>query len=179
MLKLPIVVLDHQRIEEIADACPLTKAGDRDSDLITFLFGTGLRISEALGLRKEDVNFERNTIVVRRGKNGKTRTVAASKDAMDAIKDYWVAAKPGQPVWGITPSAVRKRFRLLAKRLGIPRLHAHSLRHAHAVELVRKNVPINFIQQQLGHSNIGTTSLYLERYNPSERVMAILAAFGG
>mgnify|MGYP001766658670 CR=1 FL=1 len=179
MLKLPIVVLDKARIDHIVDGCPLSKAGDRDSDLILFLYGTGLRISEALNIKKEDIDFERNTVVVRNGKNGKARVVAASDAAMRAVKDYYQECRPGQPVWGLTSSAVRKRFRLLAKKLGMPRLHAHSIRHAHAVALAKAGVSLNYIQQQLGHSNIGTTSLYLQRYNPSERVIAVLDAFKG
>ena len=179
MLKLPIVVLDKNRIQDIMDHCPLDKTGDRDSDLIAFLYGTGLRISEALNLKKEDIDFERNTVLVRNGKNGKARIVAASKLAMDAIADYYTAAKPNTPIWGITDSAVRKRMRILAKRMGMPRIHAHSIRHAHAVALAKAGVSLNYIQQQLGHSNIGTTSLYLQRYNPDERILAVLNAMGG
>jgi integrase len=177
MLKLPVVVLDKDRVLDIIDRCPLTKAGDRDSDLIAFLYGTGLRISEALRVQKEDIDFEKHTVAVRNGKGGKSRTVAISNDALRAVQDYYNAVQYGQPIWGITPSGIRKRMRLLAKKIGLPRLHAHSIRHAHAVALAKAGVSLNHIQQQLGHSNIGTTSLYLQRYNPEERILAVLDAF--
>lgn len=179
MLKMPVVFLDKKRIQELIDGCAMNETGDRDADLIAFLYGTGLRISEALNLKKEDIDFERSTVTVRNGKNGKSRTVAATKEALKAIEHHYAEAKFGKPIWNITASGIRKRMRLLAKKMGIPRLHAHSIRHAHAVALAKANVSLNYIQQQLGHSNIGTTSLYLQRYNPDERVLAVLNAFGG
>lgn len=178
MLKMPVVFLDKKRIDELVNGCALTEAGDRDGDLINFLYGSGLRISEALNLKKEDIDFDKHTITVRNGKNGKSRTVAVTDAALKAVRPYVVDAKYGAPVWGITASGVRKRLRLLAKKIGLPRVHAHSIRHAHAVALAKAGVSLNYIQQQLGHSNIGTTSLYLQRYNPDERVLAVLHAFG-
>lgn len=178
MLKLPVVFLDKKRIDELIKGCAYSEAGDRDGDLINFLYGTGLRISEALNLKKEDIDFDKHTITVRNGKNGKSRTVAATDDALKAVREHFLNAKYGQPIWHITASGVRKRLRMLAKRIGLPRVHAHSIRHAHAVALAKAGVSLNYIQQQLGHSNIGTTSLYLQRYNPDERVLAVLNAFG-
>jgi integrase len=179
MLKLPLVVLNKSKIDEIVDACDLTATGDRDAALIQLIFGSGLRVTEALALTPDDIDAERNILYVRNGKGGKSRTVVASKDAMDAIIPYVNSTKRGEKIFVISDSAVRKRMRRLAKRMSMPRLHAHSLRHAHAVELARNGVSINHIQQQLGHSNIGTTSLYLQRYNPDERMLAISAALNG
>lgn len=177
MLKLPVVILDAPRIEALVDGCEYNRAGDRDADLIKFLYGTGLRVSEALNVKKEDIDFEKHTITVRNGKNGKSRTVAASVAALEAVKLHYLEGKFGQPVWGISASGIRKRMRRLAQKLMMPRIHAHSIRHAHAVALAKAGVSLNYIQAQLGHSNIGTTSLYLQRYNPDERVLAVLGAF--
>jgi integrase/recombinase XerD len=62
---------------------------------------------------------------------------------------------------------VRSEFRRLAVRAGVRRRFApHQLRHAHALELVREGVPLNIIPRQLGHANLGTTSIYLQGHRP-------------
>jgi integrase len=64
-------------------------------------------------------------------------------------------------------AAVRSEFRRLADRAGVRRRFApHQLRHAHAIELAREGVPLNIIQRQLGHANLGTTSIYLQGIDP-------------
>jgi len=55
------------------------------------------------------------------------------------------------------------------------RRHNHQLRHGHAVELARDGVPVNIIQRQLGHTDLGTTSTYLQGIDPSEIIDAIHA----
>lgn len=179
MLKLPVVVLDSARIKKITDACPFTPSGDRDEALIRFIYGTGLRVSEALAITRDDIDFDKMVVHVRNGKNSKSRTVVASKDALNAITTYFRSAERNKPIFDMTDSTVRKHMRKLAAKLDMPRLHAHSIRHAHAVALAKAGVSINYIQQQLGHSNIGTTSLYLQRYNPDERILAISSALNG
>jgi integrase/recombinase XerD len=179
MLRLPVVVLSDKKIRAICDACDFTPAGDRDEALVRFLYGTGLRVSEALSITREDVDFEKGIVFVRNGKNSKTRTVVASADALEAIIPYFKASQRGESLFKMTDSALRKRMRKLAAKLDMPRLNAHSIRHAHAVALMKAGVGINHIQQQLGHSNIGTTSLYLQRYSPDERMLAISAALNG
>jgi integrase len=61
-------------------------------------------------------------------------------------------------------AAVRTGFRRLAAHAGVRRrFPPHPLRHAHALELAREGVALNIIQRQLGHPNLGTTSIYLQR----------------
>jgi site-specific recombinase XerD len=79
----------------------------------------------------------------------------------------------GRP-WCAT--AVRSEFRLVAARAGVRRRFApHQLRHAHALELAREGVPLNLIQRQLGHTNLGTTSIYLQGIDPEEIITAVRA----
>jgi len=66
-------------------------------------------------------------------------------------------------------SQVRTTLRDTALRAGVRRRFApHQLRHAHAVEMAREGVPINVIQRQLGHANLGVTSVYLQGIDNSE-----------
>jgi integrase len=59
-------------------------------------------------------------------------------------------------------------------RRGVRRRFApHQLRHAHALELAREGVPLNIIQRQLGHANLGTTSIYLQGIDPEEIIATV------
>ena len=70
----------------------------------------------------------------------------------------------------------RVEFRRLAAQAGIRRRFApHQLRHAHAVELAREGVPLNVIQRQLGHANLGTTSIYLQGIDTEEIIATVHA----
>ena len=70
--------------------------------------------------------------------------------------------------------AVRIEFPRLAASAGVRRRFApHQLRHAHALELAREGVPLNIIQRQLGHANIGTTSIYVQGIDPDEIIATV------
>jgi DNA-binding transcriptional MerR regulator len=71
-------------------------------------------------------------------------------------------------------AAVRSELRRLAAKAGVRRRFApHQLRHAHAVELAREGVPLNIIQRQLGHVNLGTTSIYLQGIDIEEIILTV------
>ena len=70
----------------------------------------------------------------------------------------------------------RQALYLRAARAGVRRRFApHQLRHAHAIELARKGVPLNIIQRQLGHQNLGVTSICLQGIDPGEIIETIRA----
>ncbi len=76
--------------------------------------------------------------------------------------------------WPWSAAAARAGLRRLAERAGVRRRFApHQLRHAHAVEMAREGVPLNVIQRQLGHANLGTTSIYLQGIDPEEIIAAV------
>jgi site-specific recombinase XerD len=69
---------------------------------------------------------------------------------------------------------VRTEFRRVAALAGVRRRFApHQLRHAHALELAREGVPLNIIQRQLGHANLGTTGIYHQGIDPEEIITAV------
>jgi integrase/recombinase XerD len=71
---------------------------------------------------------------------------------------------------------VRSEFRKHAADAGVRRRFApHQLRHAHALELAREGVPLNIIQRQLGHTNLGTTSIYLQGIDTEEIIATVHA----
>jgi integrase/recombinase XerD len=82
-------------------------------------------------------------------------------------------ATAGRP-W--SPSAVRMTLRSLASAAGVRRRVApHQLRHAHAVEMAREGVPLNVIQRQLGHANLGITPIYVQGIDNSEIINTVHA----
>ena len=162
--------------------------GLRTRALIVVLWRAGLRISEALALAESDLDRDRGAILVRRGKGGKRREVGMDRWAWEQI-DPWLRLRvslrvgaflcvvhgptQGRP-W--SAAAVRETLRQLAVRAGVRRRFVpHQLRHAHAVEMAREGVPLNVIQRQLGHANLGITSVYLQGIDNSEIIDTIHA----
>ena len=146
--------------------------GDRLRALIVLLWRAGLRISEALSLQESDLDRSRGAVLVRRGK-GKRREVGMDRWAWDQLEP-WLAIRRQLPVGALLcvihgptagrhweASAARKQLHHAALAAGVRRRFApHQLRHAHAVEMAREGIPITVIQRQLGHADLGVTSVY-------------------
>ena len=182
---------DPPRVEEIVAV--MRQAGEdrhglRVRAVIAVLWRAGLRISEALALGETDVNPDRGSVLVRHGKGDKRRQVGMDEWGFEHLS-RWLIHRVELPVgplfciidgptrgraWPAT--AVRAELRSLAAAAGVRRRFApHQLRHAHAVELAREGVSINIIQRQLGHTDLGTTSTYLQGIDSSEIVAAVHA----
>lgn len=175
---------DPPRPEEIVAV--MRAAGNRAHGLrlralIAVLWRSGLRISEALALAESDLEPARGALLVRHGKGGKRREIGMDEWGWEQLRP-WLEYRVELPVGPLfcvisgltvgapwTPSAVRSQMRRLAVRAGVRRRFApHQLRHAHAVEMAREGVPLNVIQRQLGHANLGITSIYLQGIDSAE-----------
>jgi site-specific recombinase XerD len=162
--------------------------GYRLRAVVVVLWRAGLRIHEALTLTEHDLDPRRGSLLVRRGKGGRRREVGMDEWAWEELAP-WLTARtelPAGPLFCIidgptcgrpwSAAAVRHEFRLVAAKAGVRRRFApHQLRHAHALELAREGVPLNIIQRQLGHTNLGTTSIYLQGIDPEEILSAVRA----
>jgi site-specific recombinase XerD len=177
---------DPPTVEEII---AVMRAGGRDADgarlraLIVVLWRAGLRISEALALSESDMNARRGAVLVRHGKNDKRREVGMDSWAWEQLQP-WQEIRMRLPVGAFfclihgptagrqwEASAARRQFRRTAVTAGVRRRFApHQLRHAHAVEMAHEGVPLMIIQRQLGHANLGITSVYLQGIDSSEIV---------
>jgi site-specific recombinase XerD len=156
--------------------------------MIVVLWRGGLRIHEALALAERDLDSRHGSLLVRNGKGGKRREVGMDEWGWEHVRP-WLSARGELPVgplfciidgptrggpWAST--GVRRELRRLATEAGVRRRFApHQLRHAHALELAREGVPLNIIQRQLGHANLGTTSIYLQGIDPEEIIGAVRA----
>jgi len=184
--RYPAEVLTADEVRALLKVCS-TRAptGIRNRALIVALYRGGLRISEALALKPKDLDRKAGTVRVLQGKGGKDRTIGFDSTAF-AMIERWLDRRAALRVNGrrrvfctldgkpLKTAYVRALLPRLAGKAGIEkRVHAHGLRHTHAAELAREGVPMNVIQAQLGHSNLGTTSRYLAHIAPAEviRVM--------
>ena len=154
--------------------------------LIVVLWRAGLRVSEALAVAESDLDSGRGAILVRRGKGGKRREVGMDRWAWEQL-DPWLAIRPQLPVGALfcvlrgptrgrawSAASVRVQLNHAAARAGVRRRFApHQLRHAHAVEMSREGVPLVVIQRQLGHADLGITSVYLRGIDNTEIVHAV------
>jgi site-specific recombinase XerD len=180
---------DPPSVEEIIAVMrqtPDDRHGARLRALIVVLWRGGLRIQEALALGERDLDPRRGSLLVRQGKGGRRREVGMDAWGWEQLS-LWLAARVELPVGPLfciidgpirgrpwSSAGVRSELRRLAAQARVRRRFApHQLRHAHAVELAREGVPLNIIQRQLGHANLGTTSIYLQGIDTEEIIAAV------
>jgi len=180
---------DPPTVEEIV-AVMRQAAADRHGwrlrAMIVVLWRAGLRVQEALTLAEHDLDSRRGSVLVRTGKGGRRREVGMDEWGWEHLRP-WLSARAELPVGPLfciidgptrgrswSGAAVRSEFRRLAVQAGVRRRFApHQLRHAHALELAREGVPLNIIQRQLGHTNLGTKSIYLQGIDPEEIIATV------
>ena len=182
---------DPPTVEEIIAVmrrAPDDRHGARLRALIVVLWRAGLRVQEALALGERDLDARRGSLLVRQGKGGRRREIAMDGWGSEQLSP-WLSARIELPVGPLfciidgptrgrswSSAGVRVEFRRLAAQAGMRRRFApHQLRHAHAVELAREGVPLNVIQRQLGHVNLGTTSIYLQGIDIEEIIATVHA----
>jgi site-specific recombinase XerD len=161
--------------------------GRRLRALVVVLWRAGLRIDEALALREPDLDRRRGSLLVRRGKGGRRREVGMDDRGWQELEP-WLDARVAthrSPVLHhqrthartpMTASGVRAELRRTAAQAGVRRRFVpHQLRHAHAVEMAREGVPLIVIQRQLGHSELGITSVELQGIDSAEIIETVHA----
>jgi integrase/recombinase XerD len=134
-------------------------------------YGAGLRISEAVRLRVEDVDGKRGLIHVRLGKGNKDRYVMLPARLHKALRAYWAKARPEQG-WlfpgrtkgtHLHSTAVNWALKEAVKKTKLKkRVTAHTLRHSFGTHLLELGTDIRVIQTLLGHASIRTTARYAQ-----------------
>lgn len=153
-----------EALEMMRDSC-----GDiRDLALIDLLASTGMRVGEMVLLNREDINFnERECIVF--GKGSKERVVYFDARAKIHLQDYLRSRLDSNPALFVSLKSpfnrleiggVEVRLRQLGKKLNLPKVHPHKFRRTLATMAIDKGMPIEQLQQLLGHRRIDTTLQY-------------------
>ena len=166
-------------VEAILDAAGEagTTLALRDRALLEVLYGTGARISEAVGLDVDDVRVEEatvDTVVKLHGKGGKERVVPVGSYALEAIDAYLVRGRPelvalkGTPALFLNARGGRlsrqSAWAILVKaaeRAGVTKdVSPHTLRHSFATHLLDGGADVRVVQELLGHASVTTTQIY-------------------
>ncbi|MDQ6688330.1 MAG: site-specific tyrosine recombinase XerD [Actinomycetota bacterium] len=168
-----IAVEDVERILDAAgfDQTPLAL---RDRALLEVLYGTGARISEAVGLAVDDLDHDAAAATLR-GKGGKTRMVPVGRYALRAVADYQVRSRPALAAAGRGSSALFLNarggplsrqsawtiLRAAAEKAGLAEsVSPHTLRHSFATHLLDGGADVRVVQELLGHASVTTTQIY-------------------
>lgn len=141
--------------------------------LIMTAYSAGLRLSELVHLRLEDINSERMVIHVRQGKGCKDRFTLLSPRLLEELRDYWREYRPrywlflnGAGQGPLPENTAQKIYYTMKLRAGIQHGQGiHSLRHSFATHLLEGGADLPTIQRLLGHSNLSTTAIYLHVTN--------------
>jgi integrase/recombinase XerC len=144
----------------------------RDAAVMALLYGSGLRISEALGLRRHDVPQPgAGDVLVVTGKGNKTRMVPVLQNVLTLVAEY-VAMCPydlhtNKPIFvgarggPLSPRIIQLTMARLRGALGLPdSATPHALRHSFATHLLGRGGDLRAIQELLGHASLSTTQIY-------------------
>jgi integrase/recombinase XerC len=142
----------------------------RDAAVLALLYGSGLRISEALGILRRDAPAEAGQITVI-GKGNKTRMVPVLPQVGKAVAEYIslcpFALDPDKPLFRgekggpLSPRIVQLAMERMRGALGLPETATpHALRHSFATHLLARGGDLRSIQELLGHASLATTQIY-------------------
>ncbi len=134
--------------------------------IISLLYSSGLRVSELVNLKVEDLNLVEKTGWVRKGKGNKDRLIIVSENLCEELREY-LARRGNEGIYifskekPLTTRNIQKIIKGTKERAGLnKKVTPHTLRHSFATHLLEAGVDIRMIQMLLGHSSISTTQIY-------------------
>jgi site-specific recombinase XerD len=162
--KLP-VVLSPGEVAKFLQAVPNLK----HRTVLMTMYGSGVRIAEALGLRIDDVDSHRMLIRVEQGKGRRDRYTILPPTLLASLRGYWKSSRtrpwlfPGQTSQQpLTQNAMHRVVRRVRKKAGLAKpVTTHTMRHCFATHLLEAGVDLRTIQVLLGHRSLNTSAMYL------------------
>lgn len=162
--RLP-VILSPEEVHRLLEAAPSFS----HHVIFSTMYGTGVRVSEALHLRASDIDGQRMMIRIEQGKGHRDRYVPLSPKLLEVLRAYWRKVRPREWLFpGQVPSqplrreAVGQAVTRASERADLKKeTSPHSLRHAFAVHLLEAGTDLRKIQLLLGHRSLATTARYL------------------
>lgn len=181
----PIAVLSREDVAELYKACEAQDgeakaeaARARDRAMLAVYYGCGLRLNEGVHLRLDDIDLEKRTIMVRKGKNYKERLVPMGKAGAQQLQEWIYEHRPvllgaervdallvSQRGKAMTGGMIYARFKVVQQQVESPELRTkamglHALRHAIATHLLAAGMELQKIARFLGHSSMDSTQIY-------------------
>lgn len=174
-------LLSRQEEKKMLDACTGKRKHLRP--ILIFLADTGCRLGEALKLRWRDVNFHDAVITIQafNTKTQRSREIAITKRNGLALVELWENSEKdiNELVFGFTHH-VRRAFNSVRKEAGLPNVRLHDYRHLHCSRLAELGFSLSAIAHQAGHTQVQTTSRYINRNRDGVRkVVTALDEFNG
>lgn len=159
--------LGETEIASLLEAARKSRHGVRDHLLILMMYRHGLRVSEAIALRREHVNLKEARIWIPRLKNGLSVEQPIAGDELRAVK-RWLATRRDHLPWlfisernqPFTRQAVNYIIATTATRACLPNVHPHTLRHSCGFSLANRGYDLRLIQDYLGHRDPKHTAHY-------------------
>lgn len=146
----------------------------KHKSLLGIAYGGGLRVSEVVQLRIQQINIDEHTVFVQQGKGRKDRITLLSSSLIQDIKQLVQGRRPESYLFEserggrLTTATAQKIFHQARQRAGITKPATfHSLRHSFATHLLENGVDTRYVQELLGHANIRTTQRYTQVTNPA------------
>jgi site-specific recombinase XerD len=165
--KLPIV-LSQAEVQKMFDVCENLK----HKVILALLYSCGLRVSELLNLKWENIDRSRMIINILKGKGNKDRQVMLAASLVPLLEKYYheyqtkIFILSGQNCDQYTATSVGAVIKQLGKKAGInKRVWTHQMRHNSFTHLVEAGCDINVVQKLAGHSNVKTTMCYVQISN--------------
>ena len=173
--KLP-VVLSHDEVKLIL--CLVRKPVVRMA--LTVIYACGLRLSEGIQLKVNDIDGKKRQVWVRNGKGGKDRRIPLPERLRELLRAYWLLYRPHVYIFpnkeGLGPlstATLQKAFKIVLHQSGIRKeASIHTLRHSFATNLMERGVGLRVIQELLGHKNPQTTAIYTHLTDKSFHALA-------
>ena len=153
---------------EVAEMFGAAEASPRDCMLLKCLYFLGLRNSEAMNLNTEDIDTMNKTVKVIQGKGRKDRYVPVPGDFAGELR-LFIGGRKGLLFAGrggkgnLSDRHIRRIVKFYAQKANVRKyeeVHPHTLRHSYATHLQNSGVPLNVIQNLLGHARLETTAIY-------------------
>ncbi len=142
-------------------------SNDKHKTILFIIYSAGLRISEAIRLQTQDLNFDRKLIHIRKAKGNKERFTMLSENAIGLLHEYIKNYAPsnylfeGQYGDQYSDSSIRNIYNKAVSKAGLVKKGGpHILRHSFATHLLEQGVDIRYIQVLLGHNSSKTTEIY-------------------
>ncbi len=169
--KLPLFLSIEDAVKLLESPDPGDDMGLRDRAILETLYSTGIRVSELVGLDKEDIDFISGVLKVK-GKGRKERLVPIGDKALRAIKAYFEKIKVSdinekKPVFlnkakrRVSDRAVRRIVHKYIRKTSLnENISPHSLRHSFATHMLDGGADLRSVQELLGHANLSTTQIY-------------------
>ena len=160
MTKIP----DYLEKEQVDELLKTAKACSwRDYLLLNFMWRTGVRVSEVINVKPQDIEHKNNVVNIRKAKGGKQRRVLIGDETLKMLSDYIVEENipEDRPIFPIQREWVYKLVNRYGNIIGV-KIHPHTLRHSFAIHLVRSGMDLRRLQLLLGHSSLSITQVYLQ-----------------